>query len=795
MKALAVFSPEKLIIGMLVVLPLMWVPFIADTLEFHKQALLLLAAPLLLLLWIAKSMKEQELSFSLSTPVIASILYIAIAGLAALFSKDQWRSVVGFGFGSHESFGTVVALVAFAFGGIVFLKEKQTVRRALGALVASAGILSVVVLLSVLGILQSLFPAVSLAAGFNTVGTLSTLAVFLSAAFLAAAALAHETNGTRHIAFVLVLGLITATLLIIRSSLAWWIIAAGMALYFLVLLRTEPEKLSHMRWWLNPPLIAGIALAFGILQPMNFVQPGNLPLEVAPNNATTLQIAKESLKERPLFGSGPATWVYDYAQFRKAQPLNNTPFWNLRFSQGSSKILSMPATHGILGLASWLAILGTILYALGKTLLRQKTQTLQQNPTTASALTAIWTVLAGAQFVTTTNMTLEFLFWFATAAVIAQLDPAMLRFSVPRSSARSAISGMIASCIAVALLLSWCLVGTRSLAGAQYARGLARAQQNEITGSIEDITRAVALDGKNDLYLRSLSEDWLLWLAQTIQSERVTSSGEDLQKGVNATLAAATQATLVAPHNVANWSQLAIVRTNLLSLGAPNIITELLDPAVEAWQKAQELEPANPFLPTQRAIVYLNAADIVQGAGEEAENQRTRYLASAEESLNHALTLKPDYAPAHFQRAMLAVRQGKTDEAIAELETAQTLQPKDLGVAAQLGVLYFNVGRFDDAKSVLTAVLDAAQSAGQEHANARYFLGLIADRKGQAEEARAHFEKILELNPDNVLIERIIKNLSEHKSALEGIENTSGLTPPPAISKEEVQTVPPEQGL
>ena len=250
-------------------------------------------------------------------------------------------------------------------------------------------------------------------------------------------------------------------------------------------------------------------------------------------------------------------------------------------------------------------------------------------------------------------------------------------------------------------------------------------------------------------------------------------------------LQAATRATIIAPHNVANWTQLAVVRTNLIPLGSPAAIPQIVEPAIASWQKAQELEPSNPFLPTQRAIVYLNAADIVQNVGEQAKSQREQYLTQAAAALEEALKLKADYAPAHFQRALLAMRQGKTQEAISDLEIAQKLQPQDITIAAQLGVLYFNAGRLAGAESLLAAVLKAAQATGQDHANARYFLGLIADQQGEKEVAKQHFERILELNPGNVLIEKILTNLRDQKPALEGLESAPGLVPAVAVSEDE----------
>jgi len=57
----------------------------------------------------------------------------------------------------------------------------------------------------------------------------------------------------------------------------------------------------------------------------------------------------------------------------------------------------------------------------------------------------------------------------------------------------------------------------------------------------------------------------------------------------------------------------------------------------------------------------------------------------------------------------------------------------------------------------------------KNYSNARYFLGLIYDKEENKEKAIEQFTKIAELNPDNEEVKKILTNLREGKSALEGI--------------------------
>jgi len=66
-------------------------------------------------------------------------------------------------------------------------------------------------------------------------------------------------------------------------------------------------------------------------------------------------------------------------------------------------------------------------------------------------------------------------------------------------------------------------------------------------------------------------------------------------------------------------------------------------------------------------------------------------------------------------------------------------------VLFQLGRLYFNAKRIDDAIGQLEKVVNFMPN----HSNALYSLGIAYKEKGEKEKAIKAFEKVLELNPGN----------------------------------------------
>jgi len=98
-----------------------------------------------------------------------------------------------------------------------------------------------------------------------------------------------------------------------------------------------------------------------------------------------------------------------------------------------------------------------------------------------------------------------------------------------------------------------------------------------------------------------------------------------------------------------------------------------------------------------------------------------------------------------------------------------------------LGLLYYSTEQINLAKSEFERVV----ALDENYSNARYFLGLIYDQQESKDKAIEQFEKIEELNPENILIKRILTNLREGLPALEGVQ-----TPQPPIEESPLDKKP-----
>ncbi|MDP2664190.1 MAG: tetratricopeptide repeat protein, partial [bacterium] len=201
------------------------------------------------------------------------------------------------------------------------------------------------------------------------------------------------------------------------------------------------------------------------------------------------------------------------------------------------------------------------------------------------------------------------------------------------------------------------------------------------------------------------------------------------------------------------------------------------DWAIKSYEEAEKLQPANPLIPTQKGITYIGKALVLSQVGGK-EIEKNEALKQALEALKRAIALKPDYAPAHFQTAVVYQLEGKVADVITKLEETKAVAPFDVGLAFQLGVIYYQNGNYDKAKGELQRAI----LMNPDYSNARYFLGLIFDREKNKALAIEQFQKIEELNPGNEEVQKILANLKAGDSALKGI--VPAVPPATPISEE-----------
>ena len=224
---------------------------------------------------------------------------------------------------------------------------------------------------------------------------------------------------------------------------------------------------------------------------------------------------------------------------------------------------------------------------------------------------------------------------------------------------------------------------------------------------------------------------------------------------------AAVRATELAPSDAANWRNRGQTYRNFVAL-----VANAGDFAVQAYERAIELKPTDPFVQNELGLAYVAMAEAVRpiagaedkSAASQAQARLADLLQKATAAFNKALALKADYAGAAFQLALMDARSGQVDGAIAKMEALGRANPTDVGVAFQLGLLSLQRAKSGDLARAQQA-FEHAVALSPSFADARWFLASAYEQQGKMDLATEQVRKVLELDPKNPLVAARLKRL------------------------------------
>ena len=752
-------------------MPLFFLPFNTNVLELNKQLLLVVFALLLLITWLGKMIAEGQMELKKSWLNIGLAVFVIFYLVSSILSKNSYQSLVGFGGTISESFFSLMAMLIIFFILVNNIKNRQEIVELAFVLICS-------------GILVGLFGAIQLTgqfllpwdfarnAGFNTLGSVNSLEIFLASLMILAAVLftENETPVWRQFFYGIVSFLFLVMILSLNFANVWWVLLAA-AIVIVSLGIINRAQISQYRL-----ILPMLVLAFSVLMLLpirfNIFTWLTVPAEVSPSWSASMDIDRQILKAKPIFGTGPGNYSYAYGLYRD-KILNQTDFWNVRFNQGFSKIISQPALLGLAGTFVWLIIIiGFTGYGFFILIKRRG-----RNWPLSLATFSAWLLLADLQFFYGTNLSLEFAFWttlglsfLSLKTLVAKGDdnnelaiakiPAM-SVSFDRTSPFASLLSFAFVMVLVLTISVLYLGGSYYYADILYQKGVNLINaKNDLAGGTAKITSAVMLNPYNDLYLRTLAQAALQKVTGEITKPQSAQRDANVQNLIATAVNIGKRSTDLAPLNVDNWTARATIYRSVI--GWVNGAEQW---AFDAYNQATSLEPQNPSYYLELGRTYILTANVLLPSAQKDKDAAAKikdYMSKAQDALKTAVSLKPDYAQALFELAIVYDQTGQSDEAIANMIKTRALYPQDIGVAFQLGLLYYKKADWIDAR----AELERAVLIDGNYSNARYFLGLVYDQLGNKTGAIEQFVAVEKLNPDNQDVKFILANLRAGKPAI-----------------------------
>ena len=655
---------------------------------------------LLLIFWMIKIISSGKLSFVWNRLTLSIILLLFVLGISTFFSTSKTQSFWGMSFEPDTFFSFILyILVFFFFSNLI---SKNQLSPALISFLASSGIL---VLLFLIQIFRSVFPwDFAKISGFNLIGSVQSLAVFLGGAFviligiISGNPLSPVTIRGKVISKKVIQGL--AGLLGILLFLAiflinFWVVWLGIVFCMAIIIFNKLKNLSAttlptaitnpLKPLFLPLFIFVLALVFIFLKlPIGNIV--SLPAEISPTYKATFDISIKTLKEGAknfVLGSGPATFGYQYSLHRGTGP-NLTDFWQFRFDQGAAALPTFLAEWGISGALIILLMMIIFFYQGFKNI----------SPVFVGGFYFLisWVFYS-------VNLSLLFAVFLMMGLWQASFGPRK-EFSFTQSPQKAFFTMLVCVILIVGSILGLYSVSQKYYAAAIYTKGLnlINAKEPKLDEGIVKINKACQLDPK-DIYFRNLSQAFLLKINEVLNNQNLSQEQKqtELQKQISNAEISANNAILINSKNSQNWLQLGNVYENFASIN----VTGAAELAISNYQKAADLDPQNPQILLNIGRVYKLTAETIRvqiSLLEVAEKKDEEKIKELKETLNKTLEaalkyfekskeLKPNFSAAYYLAAQTYEIKGEKQKALENYQIVLQLEPNNEDVKKKIDEL------------------------------------------------------------------------------------------------------------
>lgn len=750
-------------------LPVFFVPMSFISLQFSTSLLFSFGVIVSAILYIVYGITTGSLDlprpakYTLGFLAIVPLVY-TLAGISKGFSR---MAFFGYTFDT-STVGFMVLAFVYLFMVSIFFREKSKITLAYKAFGVSSLVYTIFVLVRILsqgkmltfGVLPNV--TTTMLGSWNNLAILFSITSLLSLLAIEMLSLSKLQKGLSYAGLVVSLFFLA----LVNFTSVWMILAI---VSFLVVLYkvfysegelpaiSLKEKLGKVS--VVPVLVMAVSLVFffgsnsyGLFLASKLKTES---VEIRPSFGTTMEIARNTLRTSPLFGSGPNTFIKEWSAY-KPTDIVSTVFWNTDFPSGVGLMPTFLVTTGLIGMLAWLLFLGFFVYLGFKSIFIKMEDSKMRYFIVSSFFVSLFTWIVSFVYVPSTPiLALSFFFtgiFFASVYAAGIIPVSSRQFNTnPRLGFISSLV-MVASLVGVVSLGYGLFKNSLSLWYFQKS-SYALNTENNSKLSEEFMLKAI-VTVPNDVYYRSLSEIQLVKLNEILSQDPAKVKQEEVQKQFTDGLLAAVTSGVSAkdrdPSNYLNWVALGRVY-DAVSIPQLNIAGSY-ESAQIAYIEALKLNPKNPGIFMLLARLAVNKNDL---------NQARNYA-------QQAIQVKNNYLDAYFLLSQIEVSTNNIRSAIQSVTAASVIDPTNPAIFFQLGLLKYNVQDFDGA----IEALEKAVTMTPDYANAKFFLGLSYEATKQREKAIKQFEDLSVSNPDSQEVKLILDNLKAGKSIFTDAANT-----------------------
>ncbi len=740
----------RLVIALLIfALPLLFVSYFFDTVDFSKELLLVAATLLSLLLYSIFVINNGQIEIRYTKSFLLSSVLVGVALITTIFSTNTSTSLFGLGSNRSWSLAVLVALWLLYFL-VIQVFGREDIKNIKNILILSLTVVFVFGILRLFGLFGNYFD-LFIGRAFNTVGSPNALGILTGITlplFLAMSGTGYIWRIIQSIGFI-----VGVAILVILNWLPIWLVAFAGLFIILILRPHKSGENSKVISILAPALVIIVGLTM-ILLPININSVKNLlPVEISPSYKLSFEVARQALFERPQ-GFGPEMFPIAFDLFRP-KTLANSVFYNIRFIDAASEAFNAVIQMGVLAILVIIASVSMVARRFWS--VRERLATGDHTFLWAS----LWAfIVAFAVYpIQITSLFVGFMVFVLIDISEHKVRTRALNFE---KNVHSSIFNSIAfiGSIVLVILSSYFFV-KQGQANILLKRAVSSSDQKIRL----DYSRRAIIENPRDIRSYHVA---INALNQSI-ADRIRNGPEkgetpeafrtNIQEMAKLLFAGGQELIVRDPNDAQNWLKRAESLAGII--GYSNGIEE---GALAAFQEALKRNPNNPEVYDNIGAIYLRLAEIARQyiAGEknsqkrqEAEQQRLTYLKNAQENFEKAIAIYPNYGRSIYNLGLVYERQGKLKESIKQFENILRGNKKEPGLFFQIGLLYYRDGRKNDA----IAALRRSVELFPKYANAHWYLSLFFEEAEDLDAALEQVKLVEETNPDNELVKARLEKL------------------------------------
>ncbi|GBD33955.1 TPR repeat-containing protein YrrB [bacterium HR34] len=778
---------QKLVVITTITIPLFFLPFTLNFFEFNKQLILSISGVLSILIWLVYNFKTQKLEVRKTTIYLPIALLFLALTLSTISSKWPGGSFWGWPADTAGSMLTIMSYILIFLVAINIFKEETKTIYLLFSIVVSSLIASIIFLWSYIQLylakfIQGYTPIFQI---FSTMSSNNILSVFLAVTTIICMSLLVISKGIIKKTLYATLIFNIVSIFLINFFIAWIILTIGTVIFLLFYMITA--KFHKEKGFIIVPMVfLALSIVFGL---SSFIGISNITSinGLIPasefdyiNYPHTLQVSKSAISESTAFGTGPGTYSYIFNKY-KPDEIIQSPLWNLDLQKAPSYLLEILGTMGLFGFISFLLIIAFAVLNFIRFLRKSLQEVSSYNFILYAGIFSSFVASIAVMVLYYSNTVLSYLFWILLAVIVIVSNKDFKTFDLSEKIGVNLLNSFFVIVAIILSIIFFIKEGQRYAAELVYFKSLQLSQQNKIDEAMNKNLQAVQLWPNQPLFYLDYIQNVINKLVEINNNQGLKEDEKIIQRGqllqsVNDTFQILEK---INPNNYSIWRQRGYFYSNLIP------IQGLENAAINSFEKVLFLYPKNVEVMTQIASLKLYKASLIQDNNEEKKT----LLAEAKNYAEKAVSIKENYIPAYNQLAIVYNQEGNQEKVVETLQKALQVDPANIDIRFNLGVVYYNNKKYDKARNQFEILVGAFPN----YSNARFYLGLTLARQGEIQKAIEQFKEVEKLNPNNEQVKEIIKKLEKGEPIFK--DENLNKAPLENRGQPEQQTIPTQEQI